>query len=217
MPAMAMICPACGAKNLEGVDECKSCGTDLRTVDLPKPASEAEASVMHLPLTTLSMTQVHAIPPDATLDAAVQTLTRQKLDFLEIVDPGGKLLGVFSVRDVVTRVGPDYRGKLQQPVSDFMTRTVETLPPDAPITFALNRMDVGGYRHVPVVVGGGGGSRVQGGQHGGGGTDTAEKTGQSAGHILGIVSSRDVLAYLVKHSHEHVATHGVTTSHGVRP
>src|SRR4051812_1536342 len=167
MPAMAMICPACGAKNLEGVDECVSCGTDLRTVDLPKPASEAERSVMHLPLTALSMTQVHAIPPDATLDAAVQTLVRQKLDFLEVVDgPSGKLLGVFSVRDVVTRVGPDYRGKLQQPVSQFMTQTVETLPPDAPITFALNRMDVGGYRHVPVVQGGGG-SRPSGGQHGG--------------------------------------------------
>jgi hypothetical protein len=34
--------------------------------------------------------------------------------------------------------------------------------------------------------------------------------------MLGIVSSRDVLAYVVKHSHEQVATMGVTTSHGVR-
>ena len=192
---MAMICPACGAKNLEGVDECKSCGTDLRTVDLPKPASEVEQSVMHLPLTTLSMTTVHAVAPDAPLDVAVQTLVRQKLDLVEVVEPAsGKLVGVLSVRDVLTRVGPDYRGKLRQPIRDFMTPTVETLPPDAPITFALNRMDVGGYRHVPVVVGG---------QDGG-------------ARILGVVSSRDVLTYVVKHSHEHVATEGVTTSHGVR-
>jgi CBS domain-containing protein len=190
MPAMAMICPACGAKNLEGVDECKSCGTDLRTVDLPKPASEAERSVMHLPLTTLSMTQVHAVAPDAPLDVAVQTLVRQKLDLVEVVDPAsGRLIGVLSVRDVIARVGPDYRPKLQQPVRDFMTPTVETLPPDAPITFALNRMDVGGYRHVPVL---------------------------QDGHVLGVVSSRDVLAYVVKHSHERVATEGVTTSHGVK-
>jgi CBS domain-containing protein len=64
-----------------------------------------------------------------------------------------------------------------------------TLPPDAPSTFALNRMDVGGYRHVPVL---------------------------QDGRMLGVVSSRDVLAYVVKHGHEHVATEGVTTSHGVR-
>ena len=185
---MAMICPACGAKNLEGVDECKSCGSDLRMADLPKPASEVEQSVMHLPLTTLSMTTVHAIAPDAPLDTAVQTLVRQKLDLLEVVEDG-KLVGVLSVRDVLTHVGPDYREKLGRPVRDFMTPTVETLPPDAPITFALNRMDVGGFRHVPAVQG---------------------------GRVLGVVSSRDVLTYIVKHSREHVATEGVTTSHGVR-
>jgi CBS domain-containing protein len=185
---MATVCPACGAKNLEGDDECKSCGTDLRTLDLPQPASQVEQSVMHLPLTALSMTQVHAIAPDVTLDVAVQTLVRQHVDLLNVVE-NGKLLGVLSVRDVVTRAGPDYATKLKQPVRDFMTPKVETLPPDAPITFALNRMDVGGYRHVPVVQG---------------------------DRVLGVVSSRDVLAYIVKHSRETVATEHVTTSHGAR-
>src|SRR5512144_7134 len=127
-PRMSMICPACGAKNLEGNDECTKCGSDLRSVDLPRPASEIEQSVMHLPLTTLEMTKVHAIPPDATLDVAIQTLIRQKLDMVEVVDETGRLLGVFSVRDVITRVGPDYRGKLQQAVHNFMTAKVETLP-----------------------------------------------------------------------------------------
>ena len=210
---MAMTCPACGAKNLEGLDQCANCGSDLRTADLPKPASEVEQSVMHLPLTSLRMTQLHAVPPDATLDAAVQTLVGQQVDLVDVVE-GGTLVGVLSVRDVVTRVGPDYKGKLQRPVREFMTPTVETLPPDAPITFVLNRMDVGGYRHVPVVTGGGG-SRVPGGQHSGG-VDAGEKTGQTAGHVLGVVSSRDVLAYIVEHSREQVATEGVTTSHGVR-
>ena len=185
---MAMICPACGAKNLEGNDECASCGSDLRTADLPKPASQVEQSVMHLPLTTLSMGQVHAVSPDVPLDVAVQTLVRQHLDLVDVVEDG-KLVGVLSIRDVVTRAGPDYRQKLGQPVRQFMTRTVETLPPDAPITFVLNRMDVGGFRHVPVMQG---------------------------DRVLGIVSSRDVIAYIIKHCREQVATAGVTTSHGVR-
>jgi len=187
---MAMICPACGAKNLEGEDECCNCGGDLRTVDLPRPASQVEQSVMHLPLTSLTMTPIHNIAPDVPLDVAVQTLVRQHVDLLNVIDHAtGKLLGVLSVRDIVTRGGPDYPAKLKRPVREFMTPKVETLPPDAPITFALNRMDVGGYRHVPVMQG-----------------DT----------VLGVVSSRDVLAYIVKHSRETVATEHVTTSHGVR-
>ena len=189
---MAMTCPACGAKNLEGVDECKSCGSDLRTADLPKPASEVEQSVMHLPLTTLSMTPVHSVNADAPLDDAIQTLLRQQVDLVHVVDAGeggatSKLLGVLSVRDVVTRVGTDYHAKLKQPVRQFMTPAVETLPPDAPITFALNRMDVGGYRHVPVVQG---------------------------DRMLGVVSASDVIAYIEKHSKEHVVTAGATVSHG---
>jgi CBS domain-containing protein len=85
----------------------------------------------------------------------------------------GRLIGVFSVRDIVARVGPDYREKLGRPVREFMTPRPETLPPDAPISFALNMMDVGGYRHVPVVQG---------------------------GRLLGVVSSRDVIRYLIKNS-----------------
>ena len=187
-------------------------------MDLPKPASEVEQSVMHLPLTALSMTQVHTVAPTDSLDVAVQTLVRQQVDLLHVVEEG-KLLGVLSVRDIVMRAGTDYAAKLKQPVKGFMTTTVETLPPDAPITFALNRMDVGGYRHVPVVIGGGGSRTPAVGGHpgdGGGDIDIAAATGQSAGRILGVVSSRDVLTYLMKHSQETVAPEGATTSHGVR-
>ena len=185
---MATICPLCGTRNLEGADECANCGGDLRTVDLPSPASQIEQTVMQLPLTSLKMTPVHAIPPDTTLEAAVATLVRQQIDLLEVVE-GGKLIGVLSVRDVVTRVGADYRQKLAEPVRKFMTPNPETLPPDAPITFVINKMDVGGYRHVPVVQGG--------------------------DRMLGVVSASDVIAYIVKHSKEHVVTSGATTSHGV--
>jgi CBS domain-containing protein len=185
---MSTICPSCGAKNIEGDDECANCGGDLRTVDLPSPASQIEQTVMQLPLTALKMTAVHAIPPDTPLEVAVQTLVRQHIDILEVVEDG-RLVGVLSVRDVVTRVGPDYAGKLELPVRQFMTPDPETLPPDAPITFAINKMDVGGYRHVPVVQG---------------------------SRMLGVVSASDVIAYIEKHSREHVVTAGATTSHGVK-
>ena len=183
---MPTTCPLCGTKNLEGADECANCGGDLRNVDLPGPASQIEQTVMQLPLTSVGMTPVHAVPPDTPLEVVVQTLVRQKIDLVEVVE-GGRLIGVLSVRDVVTRVGPDYREKLRLPVRQFMTPNPETLPPDAPVTFAINKMDVGGYRHIPVVQG---------------------------ERMLGVISARDVIRHLVKHSREQVAPEGTTTSHG---
>lgn len=186
---MAMTCPSCGAENLEGVDQCANCGIDLRTADLPKPASRIEQTVMHLPLTALPFNPIHAVAPDATLEVAVQTLARQKVDVLEVAD-GGCLVGVLTVRDIVNRVGPDFAAKLASPVREFMTSDPQTLPPDAPITHAINTMELGGYRHVPVVQG---------------------------GRTVGVVSADDVIQYLVKHGREQVATEGVTTSHGAQP
>ena len=186
---MATICPSCGAKNLEGADECANCGADLSKVDLQQPTSQIEQTVMQLPLTSVGMTSVHAVPPDTTLEAVIQTLVRQKIDLVEVVE-NGRLIGVMSVRDVVTRVGPDYRQKLGRPVREFMTANPETLPPDAPVTFAINKMDVGGYRHIPVVQG---------------------------ERMLGVISARDVIRHLVRHSREQVAPQGATTSHGVEP
>lgn len=184
---MPTSCPSCGTRNIEGVDQCANCGADLRAVDLPKPVSRIEQSVMQLPLTALEMSMIHAISPDETLEVAVQTLMRQKVDILEVVE-NGRLIGLLSVRDIVSRVGADYQRKLSLPIRQFMTPSPETLPPDAPITFAINKMDVGGYRHVPVV---------------------------QEDRMIGVVSAGDVIRHLVKHSREKVVTAGRTTSHGI--
>lgn len=178
MSMLSSLCPMCGEQNLEGADECANCGADLRSQDLPRPQTRIERTVMQLPLTALSLTQVHVVPPDMPLEAVVHALCRQQTDLVEVVDAAGRLVGVLSVRDVVTRAGPDYRDKLDRPVSEFMTAKVETLPPDAPISFAINMMDVGGYRHVPVV---------------------------RDGQVVGVASSRDVIAHLMRHSRDSVA------------
>lgn len=186
---MATMCPSCGTKNLEGVDECANCGADLRAVDLPKPVSRLEQAVMTLPLTSLEPSQIPTIEPDAPLERAVRELSEKKLDMLAVVD-AERLVGLLSVRDILTRVGTRFAELRDRPVSEFMTKGPETLPPDAPINYAINLMDVGGYRHVPVV---------------------------RDGSLLGVVSTRDVLRYIVKQGRAAVPTAGRTTSHGVAP
>ena len=167
-------CPSCGTKNLEGADECMFCGADLRAVALGSDRAEESPSAMHLPLTSMDLTIVHAIAPDSPVSEAVQALVQQNIDMVEIVEDD-QLIGVLSVRDIMTRVGVDYASKLSRPVREFMTTRIETLPPDAPITFGINKMDVGGYRHVPVV---------------------------QDGRVVGVASALDMMRYLLKTSRE---------------
>jgi methionyl-tRNA synthetase len=39
-----MICPVCGFENIQGDDSCENCGADLRTADIPHPASPFEGN-----------------------------------------------------------------------------------------------------------------------------------------------------------------------------
>jgi CBS domain-containing protein len=155
---------------MEGADACANCGAPLIRVELHKTQFESEGGFMRQPLTALGLTKPHTIGPEQPLEEAVRVLKEEHLDLLNVVEEG-KLIGVLSVRDVMTRAGPHYQDKLAQPVRVFMTRSPVTLPPDAAIPFALNQMDVGGYRHVPVVEG---------------------------ERLLGLVTARDCLRYFFK-------------------
>jgi CBS domain-containing protein len=157
---------------LGGADECGFCGADLRAIDLSADRANPEPSAMHLPLTAMDLTVVHPIAPDAPLAEAVQMLVQRDVDMVEVVE-NDQLVGVLSVRDIMTRVGIDYAAKLARPVREFMSTHVESLPPDAPITFGINKMDVGGYRHVPIV---------------------------QDGRVVGVASAKDVIRYLLKSS-----------------
>src|SRR3954471_9865905 len=118
--AMTTLCPSCGSWNMEGAEQCTDCGADLYNVDVPPPAVRIDQAVMRRPLSSRELTTIHSISPDETMDVAAQTLRRQKVDLLEVVE-SGRLIGVLSVRDIVARVGPDYRQKLTRTVREFMT------------------------------------------------------------------------------------------------
>jgi CBS domain-containing protein len=64
-----------------------------------------------------------------------------------------KLVGIFSERDVVNRIGIECDSLRKQPISDFMTPSPGTLEAGNKIIFAVHKMAIGGYRHVPIVEG----------------------------------------------------------------
>ena len=83
---------------------------------------------------------------------AVELFNEKDVGCLLVVDEtNGKLIGIFTERDVVRKLfnkGPDL---LNVTIEDYMTKRPDALHLSDPIAYALNRMAAGGYRHVPLV------------------------------------------------------------------
>ncbi len=77
-------------------------------------------------------------------------MSQQNVGCLLVVDDNSDLVGIFTERDVLNRFSSD-RSRLAAPVGDFMTPAPVTVSQDDSIAYALHAMDLGGYRHLPVV------------------------------------------------------------------
>ncbi|HZX96890.1 MAG TPA: CBS domain-containing protein [Myxococcales bacterium] len=90
------------------------------------------------------------VPQDATLLAVVETMRAQHIGCVLVTGPQGKLAGIFTERDLMTRVALGSPKWEAERVADYMTPDPETLRPDDRIAWALKLMHIGGYRHVPL-------------------------------------------------------------------
>jgi CBS domain-containing protein len=145
-----MICPACSFDNLPGSEQCRNCLHDLTQLDRPTAQDRVERSLMDDPVSILRPRPAVTLSAQATVTQAMQTMLTQDIGAVLIVDETGRLIGIFSERDLLTKVaGQDPPG--DRPVEKFMTTAVETVRATDPLAFALHKMDCGGYRHLPVV------------------------------------------------------------------
>ena len=89
-----------------------------------------------------------------------------------LVVRGGKLVGIFTERDVLRKIATSGVDIEHTPVEKMMTADPDTLPPSASVAFALREMSVEGYRHIPLV--------------------------NADGTPAGVVSVRDIASWLVE-------------------
>ena len=68
-----------------------------------------------------------------------------------LVTKEGRLIGILTERDILRKVTAVRADPADARVEDVMTASPETLTLDDPIVFALNKMGVGGFRHVPLI------------------------------------------------------------------
>lgn len=165
-----IICPSCEAENIEGADVCERCHEALTGLSVRVPPSGVEAELLRDRIERLWPKPPSTVPTDATLGHVLVKMVGETIGCVMIVDKG-KLVGIFSERDALMKVNVDAHRLLDKPISQFMTADPVTLETNDKIAFALHKMNVGGYRHVPIL---------------------------HEGALVGVISIRDILRYLTE-------------------
>lgn len=161
-------CPACGYLNIEGVDNCEKCDQALTELSNPRPSTQLERSVMRDKVRQLASHKPLTVSPKTPAVKVMQTMVAEKVGSVVIVNERKQPIGIFTERDALLRISELVELDRERAIEEFMTLSPETLNADDPIAFAFHRMDVGGYRHIPIV------------EH---------------GQLVGVVSVRDILRY----------------------
>jgi CBS domain-containing protein len=162
-----MKCPDCGWDNVEGADECAECGVSL--IDFDPKGHDVEQSIATHNIGTLCAREPICVAPDDLVRDVIHQMAEQNVGCILVENDERQLVGVFSERDALNKVAGDAT-RLARPVSEFMTRSPTTVTKRDSIGFALQTMDLGGYRHLPIV--------------------------NSANIAIGIISARDILRFL---------------------
>jgi serine phosphatase RsbU (regulator of sigma subunit)/CBS domain-containing protein len=91
------------------------------------------------------------VDPDCPLDVALGLMNLHRIGALIVVNPERGLLGIFTDRDLLRRVGVAAPGWQTLPVSAWMTRDPFTASPDSGWDEAVGLMAKHRVRHLPVM------------------------------------------------------------------
>jgi CBS domain-containing protein len=134
-------------------------------------ASWVEEAMLDRPIRDLPTLRLPScVSRGTSLRQAIDRMVAEKIGCILVVD-GDLLVGVFTERDVLTKVVDRPLDLERIPVERMMTKDPECLSPDEPMAYALNKMTVGGFRHVPLI--------------------------DAEGRPAGLVSMRNIVEYIV--------------------
>jgi len=129
--------------------------------------------------------KVFSVPSDVTVCAAVQEMNRHKVGAV-VVMQAGKLVGIFTERDVLARVVAPGLDPKTTPIEKVMTRDPVTVESTATVEQVMTLFTDKRFRHLPVV---------------------------DQGALIGLISIGDILRRMVD-AHRHEAEqlkHYITT------
>jgi len=135
-------------------------------------AARLGAAILHQPIRQLAtLRPAVCVPPTTTVRVAIERMKQGGVGCV-LVEHGGRLIGIFTERDVLAKVAGTALDIDRTCVDAVMTHDPEALSPNDLVTYALNKMSVGGFRHIPLV--------------------------DEDAHPVGIVSMRNVVDFIVE-------------------
>lgn len=115
---------------------------------------ESEFSVTHsflfINFSGLMTGRPFSVSPDTSIEDVVETMRAESIGSVMIVDARGALVGVFTERDLMTKIACRSRD-LSKPVKDHMSRDLIKLSPRDPISAGLHHMAEKYIRRLPLV------------------------------------------------------------------
>jgi CBS domain-containing protein len=118
---------------------------------------------------------VVAVEATATVHEIAKVITSRRIGAVLILHPDGSVAGIVSERDVVKALANQPDQVLTLRAEDIMTRMVTTATLQTTVDEAMEIMDAGYFRHLPVL---------------------------DQGKLAGIISIRDLVKYRIM-LHEH--------------
>jgi len=108
---------------------------------------------MNTPLSTLLESKgnaLHTVQSSVTVSDAVQEMNRHKVGSV-LVMTGAKLAGIFTERDVLTRVVAENLDPRTTPITQVMSGSVLTVGPEMTVQQIMDLFAEKRCRHVPVI------------------------------------------------------------------
>jgi CBS domain-containing protein len=94
---------------------------------------------------------VVTIEPAARLAEAVRVLAEKRIGAALVLGADRRIAGIISERDIVRALAGRGAAALDEPISQTMTRKVETCNESESVATIMERMTAGKFRHMPVV------------------------------------------------------------------
>ncbi len=110
-----------------------------------------EGALLNDSVSLLAPSEPIRLPATATVHEAIAKMLANHRAGVVIVDAEGRLIGIFTERDVLTRVVGQGRDAHRTTLAEVMTPDPEALSPQDRICYAVNKMNNAGYRTVPLV------------------------------------------------------------------
>ena len=134
-----------------------------------------DATALREPLSVLPTHPPICFKGSDAVSEAMRAMQREHRGCVLVTEDGtarSQLTGIFTERDILMNIIDRGRNPASLPLVDVMLKDPECLGADASVAWVLNKMSVGGFRHVPVI--------------------------DDEGRPVNLVSVRDVVEYLVQ-------------------